>query len=204
MAGLRARKRAQTREEIIDAALTLFETKGFDGATIDDVAAAADVSPRTVFRYFATKEDLVFFGQDEENRRIVSMLKPVPRGNDAIGAIMAVTRTILLGSGPTSEQLVRSRRLVRATPSLRAYEGQLRREIERIVAAALVPARATRAQTLRGRMMAAVYVAALDAAMSSWMDAGAKGTPVRELDEVESVVDRAFTVRKTGPRRKSP
>jgi AcrR family transcriptional regulator len=204
MAGLRARKRAQTRDEIIDAALTLFEQKGFDGATIDDVAAAADVSPRTVFRYFATKEDLVFFGQDEENRRILAMLRSVPRGNDAIGAIMRVTRTILLESSPSSEQLMRSQRLVHATPSLRVYEGKMRREIERIVAGALVPARPTRAETLRGRMMAAVYVAALDAAMSSWMEAGARGTPVRELDEVDAVVRRAFPARKTGPRRKSP
>jgi AcrR family transcriptional regulator len=57
--GLRARKKARTHDAIADAAISLFLAHGFDQVSITDVAAAAEVSKPTLFRYFATKEDLV-------------------------------------------------------------------------------------------------------------------------------------------------
>jgi len=192
MTGLRARKKARTRDEIVEAALALFEQKGFDATTIDDVAAAAEVSPRTVFRYFTSKEDLVFLGQDEENRQVASLVKSAPRNLNPIDAVMQATRAVLLAPQATPEQLVRSQRLVQRTPSLRAYKGKLLRKIEELVASALVPAHGTKHEVLRGRMLAAVYLGALDVAMSSWIDDGAKGTPEAELEMVEALLRRAF------------
>lgn len=58
--GHRERKKAQTRERIHKEALSLFERQGFAATTIAEIAAAADVSPRTVFVHYPTKEDLVF------------------------------------------------------------------------------------------------------------------------------------------------
>lgn len=57
---LRERKRVRTRQALIDAAAELFEQRGYDGTTIADIAAAAEVSTRTYFSYFATKEDVLF------------------------------------------------------------------------------------------------------------------------------------------------
>ena len=58
MEGLRERKKRQTRDAIAAAALALFLERGFDAVTVADVARAADVSEKTVFNHFPTKEDL--------------------------------------------------------------------------------------------------------------------------------------------------
>ena len=58
--GLRERKRARVERELADAALQLFSSKGYDATTVEEVSEVAGVSPRTFFRYYASKEELLF------------------------------------------------------------------------------------------------------------------------------------------------
>lgn len=201
MPGLRERNKQLTRHAIIEAALGLFEAKGFDATTMEDVAAAAEVSPRTVYRYFTTKEDLVFLGQEEENRRIAARVKTMTRTADPVDQLMSGTRDILLADVSTPDQLVRSQKLIQKTPSLRAYRGQLLVRIRELVTNMLLPPRARRTEVQRARMLAAVYLASLEVAMTNWIESGAKAKPTAELDEVEALLRRAFPSSRNGAKR---
>jgi AcrR family transcriptional regulator len=72
--GLRESKKQRTREQIASAAMGLFARRGFDGVTVAEIAEAADVSEKTVFNYFPTKEDVFF---DEVPARLAALAAAV-------------------------------------------------------------------------------------------------------------------------------
>ncbi|MCW2538370.1 MAG: TetR family transcriptional regulator [Frankiales bacterium] len=80
MLGLRELKKHQTRQTIAEAAYTLFSQHGFDDVTVDDVAQAAQVSKKTVFNYFPTKEDLLFDRAEEREAALVAAVHDRPEG----------------------------------------------------------------------------------------------------------------------------
>jgi AcrR family transcriptional regulator len=83
--GLRERKKARTRWAIQEHALRLFAEQGYEQTTVDQIAAAADISPSTFFRYFKTKEDVVF--ADEYDPLIVALITSAPAGLSPLEAI---------------------------------------------------------------------------------------------------------------------
>jgi AcrR family transcriptional regulator len=72
MAGLRELKKARTRQVIAEVADDLFRRRGFDDVTVDEIAQSAEVSKKTVFNYFPTKEDLVFNRADDREAALVA------------------------------------------------------------------------------------------------------------------------------------
>ena len=84
---LRERKRDRTRRALVDAAVDLFERHGYDGTTVADIAAAADVGARTFFSYFASKEELLFPEGDARIHAAVAAIadrKPHDRPADVL------------------------------------------------------------------------------------------------------------------------
>src|ERR1700724_3509468 len=85
--GLRERKKQKTRHTIIDAALELFTKQGYEETTIAEIADAAEVSPRTIFAYFPTKEDILFDDLAALQERLAQALRERPAGATALDAL---------------------------------------------------------------------------------------------------------------------
>ena len=88
--GLRERKKARTRAAIREHALRLFRENGYQRTTVEQIAAAAEVSPSTFFRYFPTKEDLVL--QDDMDTRMIEAFERQPPGLSLVAAVRAGVR----------------------------------------------------------------------------------------------------------------
>src|ERR671937_2639579 len=89
--GLRERKKRQTRTAIAEAAMELFTAHGFDAVTVADVARAADVSEKTVFNYFPTKEDLVLHGGQERRAALIEAIRARPAGTPLVRVFRRAT-----------------------------------------------------------------------------------------------------------------
>jgi AcrR family transcriptional regulator len=85
--GLRERKKQRTRESIAAAALELFGQRGYHATTVADIAAAADVSERTVFTYFPTKEDILFSDHAGFRDRLAAALDGRPAATSALDTL---------------------------------------------------------------------------------------------------------------------
>ena len=142
--GLRARKKVRTRDAIADAAISLFLAHGFDHVSVSDIAATAEVSKPTLFRYFATKEDLVlhrFMDHNGEAARVVRDRRP------DVAPIAALHRHFRAGldrfepvTGLNDHpEVVAFHRLVFSTPSLAGRLTQYMLDDEDALAAALDP-----------------------------------------------------------------
>src|SRR3954468_14743992 len=93
--GLRERKKRAARESIAATARRLFAERGFDAVTVVEVAAAADVSEKTVFNHFATKEELAFAGRQERTEALVDAIRGRPAGPPAIAVSRAAPAAAL-------------------------------------------------------------------------------------------------------------
>jgi AcrR family transcriptional regulator len=126
MSSLRERKRARTRLALIDAAVDLFERHGYDKTTIADIAAAADVSPRTFFGYFASKEELLFTDPDA---RVQTTLKAIEQRAPDEGPVDVLLRGLReaaeSGDDMVGKMAQLRLRLIRAVPAVRGRALQI-------------------------------------------------------------------------------
>jgi AcrR family transcriptional regulator len=168
--GLRARKKQRTRRTIEQAALDLFDAHGFEGTTIDDIAAAADIAPRTFFHYFPSKEDVVLADYTIRLEQIVAALKASPTDQPPWPALRDAFLTVAADYETEREQLLRRFRIIQATPSVAARNLLLQASWEDAVTDAVsdwLGLDATR--DIRPRLMAGAALAAMRASLRLWL-----------------------------------
>jgi AcrR family transcriptional regulator len=168
--GLRDRKKAGVRSALVEAGLALFRERGFDAVTVDELAAAADVSRRTFFRYFATKEAVLFARRQEQFERLREQLV----ASDADNPFESV-RAALLGLAREyrthRRQILDEQRVVRANPWLVARDLEVDRGFEHVIAEHLLrrTGRSVGAQR-RARILAAAVVGAVRVTLDEWAE----------------------------------
>lgn len=182
-ASLRQRKRERTRVALIAAALELFERQGYEATTIDQIAAAADVSPRTFFRYFSTKEEVAL--GDDVGPEIIGLLAGRPADEPVLESVRRVVADSLgLVSDEDRAALLARLRIVYRTPSLRARRWEFQLEMGRLSGAILAVRRGLPPDDLGSRVTATAVFTAVEVAMDDWQQHEGR-------DELGAAIDAA-------------
>jgi AcrR family transcriptional regulator len=183
--GLRERKKQRTRETIARVAIDLFEERGYHATTLDDIAEAADVSTRTIFSYYPSKEDILFADFPEMKAALARVLDERPDGADALETL----RGFIL-SMEKDELHLRRVQIVRRDETLQGRERARLAEIEGLVAAAIARDLNAADDDLRPRLIAGSLIAAFDA-----LDARPDTTA---LEDLEALIDPVFAFLRGG------
>lgn len=169
-AGLRERKKERTRRLLADVALDLFETRGFDRTTVDDIAAAADVSPRTFFRYFAAKDEAVFDRAADVEDQFRALLASRPSDEPLLVSLREIGTALIGGELVEEDRVRRVLALVRTQPALRSRYDGLMAIIEADLTAWAADRLGVPPSDLRPRLIAAAVLAARRVAMDIWLE----------------------------------
>jgi AcrR family transcriptional regulator len=168
---LRERKKLRTRQALVDTALRRFTDPGFDATTLDDLCGEVEVSKRTFFRYFTSKEDVAMAPtQDLWGVFVVQLETAAPAG----GTLLELLQDTLLAALATmqddgwAERVETSCRLTAATPSMRAHGLQFCDRTTRAVIALLRERFGFAEGDLRVRLAVDLLVAAFHCALEEW------------------------------------
>jgi AcrR family transcriptional regulator len=198
-AGLRERKRRETRAALSLAATRLCVQRGWENVTVDDIAAAANVSPRTFRNYFSTKAEAVAAGHLERMLRIADDLRARP-GSEPLWTV--ITNSIAAQFEPParkSEALQDAHRWVERIRFI-LTEPAIRGEVLKASAAAQVELAeviaervgARRAKDLYPQVAAAVVTAVVGTVMDRWLRDGPSGPIVPLLRKAFELVAGGF------------
>ena len=186
--GLRERKKLRTRAELSDAAFRLFAERGFDETTIEDIVEQVEVSPRTFFRYFDSKEDVVIGFFDDMGLELRAMLAERPPDEPPFTALRGALGSLIDLYEEQADRVMAAKRLALDTPAIRArlldkharWENGVTEELSARLGV-------DPAEDRRPRLIAAVALAAYSTAVTAWCSSEGK-------DDLHLLVDDALAM----------
>ena len=181
--GLRARKKLQTRRRIETAALELFGRGGFAGTTVEDIAAAAEIAPRTFFYYFPTKEDVALADYAGRLERIVDQLRRRPDTEHPWAALRASFLVVAADYDAERQEIIGRFQIMATSPSVYARSLQLQAGWEDTVAAVLTERMECRTEELGPRLLASSALSAIRSSLRHWIATGQRSSLPRLVDE---------------------
>ena len=173
--GRREQKKAATRAAIEAAAMALFARDGFGATTIPAIAAACDVAPRTFFRYFASKEDVLFAAGADRLELLVDLVRAEPHDRGSFAVVRSAMLTLAVEYDRQRAAVLLHAAVLERNPELRSRGTEAQQEWEARLVKALSERADTdteRAQTLEVRLVAGVAIAGLRAAVDEWVAGG--------------------------------
>ncbi|MFE2432420.1 TetR family transcriptional regulator [Streptomyces sp. NPDC059373] len=191
------------RDSLIAAAFQLFLERGFEQTTVDDIVTLAGVGRRSFFRYFPSKEDVVFPDHERCLADMTDFLRQQGSEGDPVAQVCDAARLVLRMYAENPAFSVQRYRLTKKVPGLRAHELSVVWRYERTLADYLRVRYATRPDgTLRADVIAAAVVAAHNHALRSWLRSGGQGDAItvadRALDYVSDVWSEDAETRTAG------
>lgn len=179
--GLRDRKRRETRQRITEAGIRLFLEKGYDAATLDQIAAAAGISRRTFFYYFKSKDEILLSLQSGVSDMLVDALREVPRDSRPIDAIRdAAIRVCAL---IPADDMIRIDRLMRSSEAVQARKQASYVEQEKALFAALCERWPDPARETGLRLVAMLAIGAMRLATEAFGREGGRRSMAELLGE---------------------
>jgi len=192
---LRDRKRERTRRALVEAATELFERHGYDGTTVADIAAAADIGTRTFFSYFASKEELLF--PDFEARVQAALAAIEARGahdRPAEVLLRALRAVDDAGHDMVGQQTELRMRLSQTVPAVRGRALQMQFDAQRQIARRLHEAYPDELDDIAAGALVGAFVGAVNGAQQAMMDRNPAGDGPLDLAQRRTLLLRAAGV----------
>jgi AcrR family transcriptional regulator len=197
----REQKRERTKAAIFEAAVGLFESKGYHETTIADIAAAAGVAPRTFFSYYASKDELVF---DQAETRIGAAYKAIAerRSDDGATEVLLRSLTDLLEAGHDfgGRHGELRARLIRTVPAIRGRALQLQVDAQREIARLLHDAYSGELDQITTGALVGAFVGAVNGAVQAMYDTGPPADPATRSAVLRRSVEASLPAWATRPR----
>ena len=191
--GLRERKKQQTRETIARVALDLFAERGYEETTLADIADAADVSPRTIFAYYGSKEDILFGEESAFIDRLQEILEDRPTGSTTIDAIREFFGSI----EPPDEQAILRKQVITGIPALEMRMRGRHAELEPILVKSIARDLDAGPDDMRPRLIAASMMAAFMSVRDRFFEAEAQCESVNH-DDAMAILDQVLEFTRAG------
>jgi AcrR family transcriptional regulator len=192
-----ARRARLVREEVSEMAIRLFIERGFDSVSVDEIAAAANMSQRTFFRYFATKDEIVVQYERRLRRRLHDAVRLRPADEGPVTALRnAFLETSTAAPDHRDEARKRGRVLIEA-PTLAARVQMVLAEADADLADLLtqrMPAMASRIRETRARVIVVTMVAVASYAWNEWVMSESNKDPAAYLAKAFDVLAAGWDV----------